>query len=125
MNKTFQDLYKHLPKDAQELLYEIDKIVHQSVSSNLNEKIWSKMPMYYIGSRSIILALFSDHINIVSNPAIYKNEDVHPNAVLANKDALTEYKITPKGMLQIYVNDKIPTDLLFKIFRDNFDESIR
>lgn len=123
MNQSFQKLYEHLPIEAQELLFRIDEILHQSVDQKLDEKIWSKMPMYYSGSRTIILALFSDHINIVSNPAIYKSNVTHPNAILKHKNLLGDYKITPKGMLQIFVGDEIPKSLLTQIFVENFDET--
>jgi len=47
---------------------------------------------------------FKDHINVEACAAIkYKQE-------------LTGYKITPKGMVQIYVNQTIPTEVLKQIF---------
>ncbi len=32
------------------------------------------------------------------------------------KDALAEYKVTPKGILQIFIKQDIPADVLKKIF---------
>ena len=33
------------------------------------------------------------------------------------REELRDYKITPKGMVQIYVNQNIPTEVLKKIFQ--------
>ena len=35
---------------------------------------------------------------------------------MEHKEELTDYKITPKGMLQIFVNQDIPADILKQIF---------
>ncbi len=120
MNGIFIKLYEHLSIEAQSLLVSIDSLLRKTMGDQLQEKIWSKMPMYYIGSKSIILALFNDHINIVSNPAIYKKDGIHENAIIMNKALLEGYSITPKGMLQIYTNQCIPTESLIEIFRANF-----
>ena len=34
------------------------------------------------------------------------------------KDALTEYKVTPKGILQIFIKQDIPADVLKKMFAE-------
>lgn len=122
INEEFLKIYEHLDDYALDLLKAVDYILHESIKEGLNEKVWSKMPMYYINERSIILALFKDHINIVSNPAIYKNDPVRENAITFYKEELKDYKITPKGMLQIYTNQEIPEVLLTKIFKKNFHD---
>jgi len=50
---------------------------------------------------------FKDHINIEAQ------------AVIQHKEELSGYKITPKGMLQIYLNQDIPTNALKKIFAES------
>ena len=51
---------------------------------------------------------FKDHIN------------VEANAIIQHKDELSDYKITPKGMLQIYVRQELPADVLKTIFAETF-----
>ncbi|WP_041700250.1 hypothetical protein [Clostridium sp. BNL1100] len=50
---------------------------------------------------------FKDHISIEAK------------AVVFYKDELTEYKITPKGMLQIFHNQQVPFERLEKIFKES------
>ena len=59
-----------------------------------------------IGGVFVRLIPFKDHINIEAN------------AVLEYKDVLVDYKVTPKGMLQIFLKQDIPSDVLKRIFAD-------
>ena len=68
--------------------------------------MWAKLPSYYAGDSFVRLIPFKDHIN------------VEAKAVSEYKDALTGYKITPKGMLQIFLKQDIPFDTLKQIFSD-------
>ena len=56
----------------------------------------------------IRLIPFKDHINIEAK------------AVVFHKDELTGYKITPKGMMQIFNNQQVPSELLKIIFKESF-----
>ena len=49
---------------------------------------------------------FKDHINIEAQ------------AVIQHKEALAGYKITPKGMVQIYVKQDVPFEVLKQIFTE-------
>ena len=49
---------------------------------------------------------FQNHINIEAK------------AIIKHQDELSNFKITPKGMLQIFVNQKVPSDILAKIFAE-------
>ena len=49
---------------------------------------------------------FKDHINIEAE------------AVNQHREELADYKITPKGMLQIYVKREIPYEALKQIFAE-------
>ncbi|GLB32449.1 hypothetical protein LAD12857_43720 [Lacrimispora amygdalina] len=51
------------------------------------------------------LTPFKDHINI---------EDA---ALLSHKAELEQYKMTPRGMLQIYLNQEIPASLFQTVFQ--------
>lgn len=68
--------------------------------------MWAKLPTYSVGESFVRLIPFKDHINIEAK------------AVLANAEMLSGYKITPKGMLQIFLKQEIPTDVLKKIFTE-------
>lgn len=72
------------------------------------EKLWAKLPSYYVGEAYVRLIPFKDHINIEAK------------SIPQFRDELSHYKITPKGMLQIYLKDKIPYEILTCIFNKTF-----
>lgn len=123
MNKEFEFVFERLDKSSVALLKELDALLHESLAVQPSEKVWSKMPMYYIGERSIILAPFKGHVNIVSNAETSRKAMGLPNAILAHRDELTEYKITPKGMLQIFCGQTVPKAQLSMIFRETFGQN--
>ena len=49
---------------------------------------------------------FKDHINIEAQ------------SIIQHKEELADYKITPKGMVQIYLKQIIPCDILKQIFAE-------
>ena len=57
-----------------------------------------------IGGVFVRLIPFKDHINIEAN------------AISEYKDVLSGYKVTPKGMLQIFLKQELPIDVLKQIF---------
>lgn len=52
---------------------------------------------------------FKDHINIEAQ------------AVIQHKEELAGYKITPKGMVQIYLKQDIPYKVLKQIFEETLE----
>lgn len=68
--------------------------------------MWAKIPSYYVGKSFVRLIPFKDHINV---EAFF---------ILNHKEELTGYKITPKGMLQIFLKQDIPAEVLRKIFAE-------
>jgi len=66
----------------------------------VKEKLWAKLPSYYIEDKCIRFIPFKDHINIEAK------------SILQYKKELKEFKIIPKGMLQIYIDQEIPESLL-------------
>ena len=66
--------------------------------------MWAKLPSYCIGDSFVRLIPFKDHINIEAK------------AVSEYKEALSGYKVTPKGMLQIFLGQDVPVDVLKQIF---------
>ena len=82
----------------------IRQIIFDSVSSEPEETLWAKLPSYYVGETFVRLIPFKDHINIEAN------------AVSKYKEVLSSYKVTPKGMLQIFLKQELPVDVLKQIF---------
>ena len=68
--------------------------------------MWAKLPTYYVGESFVRLISFKDHIN------------VEAKAIINYKDELSGFKITPKGMLQVFVNQELPFEILKKVFID-------
>ncbi|MBS4536502.1 DUF1801 domain-containing protein [Clostridium sp. D2Q-14] len=85
----------------------LHELIYESTSKTIHEKLWAKLPSFYVESNFIRVIPFKDHIN------------VEAKAVLSHKDELSEYKITPKGMLQIFHNQQISNELLKVIFKES------
>lgn len=83
-------------------------LIYESTSRSIEEKLWAKLPSFYVDSNFIRLIPFKNHIN------------VEAKAVIFYKDELSGYKITPKGMLQIFHNQQVPSKLLKIIFAESF-----
>lgn len=92
------------PSEIIHMYNELRKIIFASVSPRPDERLWAKIPSYYVGESFVRLIPFKDHINIEAQ------------TVNQHKDDLEGYKITPKGMLQIYLNQDIPGEVLKQIF---------
>lgn len=105
MNADIEDLIKKYCSEIQSLFVELRELIILSVPNEIEEKIWAKIPSYYIGNKFIRIIPFKDHINIVAE------------AIQEHKHQLQQFKITPKGMLQIYLNQDIPENVLNVIFK--------
>ncbi len=81
-------------------------LILDSAPAPLQEKLWARLPSYYAGEAFVRLIPFKDHINIEAS------------AAAAYRQALAGYKMTPKGMLQIFLGQEIPADALRRIFED-------
>ena len=69
-------------------------------------RLWAGIPSYYVGEKFVRLIPFKDHINIEA-------------AALVNHTAqLSDYKFTPKNMLQINIGQSIPYEILTKVFAE-------
>ena len=104
MIEDIQDYIKKYSGDIQNLFIDLRKLIIQSVSCKVEEKLWAKLPSFYVGERFIRIIPFKDHINIEAK------------AIMEHNHQLEQFKITPKGMLQIYLNQDIPDDILIEIF---------
>ncbi len=104
MNEQIKEYLVKYPSEIIDMYNILRKLIYESSPSEPQETMWAKIPSYYVGESFVRLIPFKDHINIEAK------------AVLEQKDALAGYKITPKGMLQIFLKQEIPTDVLKQIF---------
>lgn len=110
MNEQVKLYMEKYPSQITNMFGELRKLIYESVSSEPQEDLWARLPSYFIGDRFVRLIPFKDHINIEAR------------AVNEHKNELTGYKITPKGMLQIYTDQDIPTDILKRIFSETLEK---
>lgn len=105
MEQAILDRILPLPAEAQALFLRL-RAQLLSCTPDAREQLWAGMPSYYRGERFVRLIPFRDHINI---------EAV---AVMRHPGRLDGYKRTPKGMLQLFIGQPVPEDVLSDIFRD-------
>ena len=106
MNEQIRTHIETYPDEIREMFTELRQLIFDSVSAELTETMWAKLPSYYNGDKVVRLIPFKDHINIEAQ------------AIIQHKDELSGYKITPKGMLQVYVKHSIPKDVLLQAFAE-------
>lgn len=104
MNKEIQAYIEAYDTSIQDKFLEIRSLIMMSTQTDIEERLWAKLPSFYVGNKFIRVIPFKDHLNIeASKNNSYKTE-------------LVGYKMTPKGMLQIYINQPVPSEVLKKIF---------
>ena len=103
MNQEINEYLKNYPLEIITLFKEIESLIYQT-NVSIDAKLWAKLPSYYYNDQVIRLIPFKDHINIEAS------------SIINYKDLLTDYKLTPKGMLQIFLDKNIPSELLNTIF---------
>lgn len=108
MNEQIKAYLEKYPDEVVDMFTALRQLIYDSVSVAPEETMWAKLPSYYVGEKFVRLIPFKDHINIEAA------------AMLAHKNELNGYKITPKGMLQVYVKQDVPSDVLKTIFAETF-----
>ena len=109
MNEQVKNYVDKYPSEIIDMYNDLRKIIFDSVSCELEETMWAKLPSYYVGESFVRLIPFKDHIN------------VEAKAVIQHKEELARYKITPKGMVQIYLKQDIPCEVLKQIFAETLE----
>ncbi|MGN0426955.1 MAG: DUF1801 domain-containing protein [Agathobacter sp.] len=109
MNEQVKDYIDKYPSGIIDMYINLRKMIFDSVSCEIEEKLWAKLPSYYVGESFVRLIPFKDHINIEARAAIQ------------HKEELEEYKFTPKGMVQIYLKQDIPYEVLKQIFAETLE----
>ena len=106
MNQEIKEYILKYPKEIIELFNVLHSLINNCIEVEVIEKMWAKLPSYCVNDSFIRLIPFKDHINIEAKAMInYQKE-------------LSNYKITPKGMLQLFINQEVPCDILKKVFTD-------
>ncbi|MDE6407948.1 MAG: DUF1801 domain-containing protein [Anaeroplasmataceae bacterium] len=105
----FDEYVKRYPEEIQEIFHTIVNLVRSSVSS-LETRLWAGLPSFYSGSLFVRVIPFKNHINIEAS------------ALEKYKKQLQNYKFTPKDMLQIYLGQSIPSELLIKVFAESLTQ---
>ena len=106
MNEQVKDYISKYPSEIIDMFNNLRQTIWDSISGEPEETLWAKLPSYYVGEAFVRLIPFKDHINIEAQ------------AIIQYKEELVGYKITPKGMLQIYLKQGIPYEVLKKIFAE-------
>ena len=104
MNEQIREYIAKYPSEIIDMYNDIRQIIYDSVSYEINETLWAKLPSYCVGEAFVRLIPFKDHINIEAK------------AILEYQEMLSNYKVTPKGMLQIFLKQELPIDILKEIF---------
>ena len=110
MNEQVNEYSKKFPAEVVDMFQALRQMIYDSVSAEPEEIMWAKLPSYVVAEKFVRLIPFKDHIN------------VEAQAVNLHKEELAGYKITPKGMLQLYVNQEIPTVVLQQIFSETLGQ---
>ncbi len=104
--KEYMDKY---PEKIVAMYARLRDLIFESVTYEPEEKLWAKLPSFYVGDNFIRLIPFKDHMNIEAQ------------AITKHANELAGYKITPKGMLQLYLKQKVPAEVLKKIFAETLE----
>lgn len=105
MENRSQEITEYIAKydvSKKERIDNIRNLIHEIIP-DIGEKMWTKVPCLYLDKRSIVIRVFDDHINFIADTVIHYKEE------------LRDYKITPKGMLQIYDKQDLPLETLRRI----------
>lgn len=111
MKKMTQEIEKYIekyPEEIVQLFMKIRDVVFSIEDILIEEKLWAKLPSYYHGDKFVRIIPFKDHINIEAD------------GFAKHADELKECKFTPKGMLQVQINQTINFNVLKKVFFDTY-----
>lgn len=106
MNEQVKEYIDKYPSEIVDMYNNLRQMIFDSASCEPEETLWAKLPSYCVGETFVRLIPFKDHINIEAK------------AVMQHKEELAGYKITPKGMVQIYLKQDIPYEVLRQIFAE-------
>ena len=76
MNEQVKKYREKYPADIIDMFNNLRQIIFDSVSCELEEKLWAKLPSYYVGKSYVRLIAFKDHINIEAQAVISHKEEL-------------------------------------------------
>lgn len=106
MNEQIKEHIDRFPVEIIDMFHHLRQIIFDSVSCEIEEVLWAKLPSYCVGKSFVRLIPFKNHINIEARTTIF------------HKEELAGYKFSPKGMLQIYLGQDIPVEILKQVFTE-------
>lgn len=106
MNKQVEELLGKYSPEIVDLYIRLRNVVYECTGIEVNETLWARLPSYYVGESFVRLIPFKNHIN------------VEAMTVKNHTEELRSYKITPKGMLQIFVGQEVPSEVLKTIIKE-------
>lgn len=109
MDAKVKEYLEKYSDEIVDLFISLRSIIFDSTSSEVREIMWAKLPSYYVGESFVRLIVFKDHINIEAG------------SIAGYAEKLSGYKITPKGMLQIFLKQEVPVDVLKQIFGETLN----
>lgn len=111
MEQSIRDFILKYDANIQALFLKLRELIQFSASEPVEEKLWAKLPSYYVGSRFVRLIPFQNHINVeASGLARFRSE-------------LCSYDFTPKGMLQLKPDERIPEETLKAAFHETLQST--
>lgn len=113
MNEQVKARLARYPEAIGALFSQLRGLVMESHAPAPEERLWAGMPSYYVGEAFVRLIPCKDHVNIEAA------------AILRHQAALTSLHLTPKGMLQIGLDDELPEALLRPIFHETLAQADR
>jgi uncharacterized protein YdhG (YjbR/CyaY superfamily) len=109
LNGSIAEYLARFNEPTKRRFFELYNLLLESTETEIEEKMWARLPSFYREGKFIRLIPFEGHINIEAK------------AILTYKDKLQNYKITTKGMLQIKHEQEIPKEILRLIFRESLE----
>ena len=106
MNEQIKEYLNNYPEEIADVFHKLRQLIFDSVSCEPEETLWAKLPTYNVGEAFVRLIPFKDHINIEAR------------TIIEHREELPGYKISPKGMLQIFTNQQIPREVLMRVFKE-------
>lgn len=80
MDSSVREYIENYSLEIIEMYRNLRELIFESTSQQIKEKLWAKLPSYYVGEKFVRLISFKDHINIQAM------------AIMQHKNELTGYK---------------------------------
>lgn len=108
MTKEIEEYIGKYPEETVRLFMQLRDAALSAAGIPVEEKLWAKLPSYYCNEKFVRIIPFKDHINIEAE------------GFAGHKSEFEGFRFTPKGMLQIRIDQVIPADALKAVFTDTF-----